>query len=552
MAATESQTLLPRSQQDAAKQAAQQQETGCCTSPWGVLAGCCGGCCCFCTFLGLFLLSIALPGFLSLMFGSFWCHLTTCINVFNPDLAQDCAMCEYTYTKSLHNLPIGVNGIPFGYVLLAQAEAPGNINLTLVADSDRVIRDGKLTVSKVYSGEWWRGNELGGIVNNPDFWSQTGVYPQSNALGANPRQHSAIRKHFEKAFAVPQDPEWIRESLRDFLKEKAASGRLAVRRDLQIWFYQVLYKNAFGRSVDSAKAEEFVDVQNGVVNMATVSQGLSAPLYGPIGGLVGIPALREGVAKHVNEYLPIVTELWGSELEIFDCSPTPSCSLQLASGLWDGLYSAGGLSVPTALQSGLAVLYSTNPTNPSPGYKIPEGEELSFYWETLRFMPPVYSFPHWEVSRPVCVNLSAEETLALNASEGRTQACPKQPVNPQTGFPSVNQWQGGHRVLLGLVSAMKDPAIWGPGADTEFRVRPLEDYNKSVGFAEMAVDYDVDDGRANRDCPGKDLALLVGKIFWEEFDVNAWEAVDPDIPIMPNAPLVQVPAFDLRPKTSAS
>lgn len=38
----------------------------------------------------------------------------------------------------------------------------------------------------------------------------------------------------------------------------------------------------------------------------------------------------------------------------------------------------------------------------------------------------------------------------------------------------------------------------------------------SVGFAEMASNYQVDWGRSNRDCPAKRLALLLGQIFFQD------------------------------------
>merc|ERR1711941_168324 len=96
-------------------------------------------------------------------------------------------------------------------------------------------------------------------------------------------------------------------------------------------------------------------------------------------------------------------------------------------------------SLPGIIQSGLAMIYSTSSTNPSPNFAIPKGKELNFVWELLRYIPPVYGFPHWE-PRPTCVGLSKEETFALNKSHGHTAACPRQPLDAETGFPPVNQW----------------------------------------------------------------------------------------------------------------
>jgi len=512
-----------------------------------------GRCCCIFVLLTivfvLSLIPVALPGIMSLYLGKVWCQLTSCLNLFDSGRAEHCKACSTDFDASLARLPIGVNGIPFGYLTLASANTPSDVNFTAVTTYDDIVKEGRKVPVKVYDGEWWRGNELGGIVNNPLFWSGSGIWPQTNALGATSKQHSAIRKHLEKAFALPEDIRWIRKSLQDFMKARAAAGQLIVATDIQAWFYQVLYRVAFQKSIDYSAAQDFVKVQDSMVKLGTISQVISAPLYGLADSFLGLTSTKDGSTRYVGEYLQLVEELWGKELSKLDCSPSPNCSLQLASGLWDGFYSAGGLSVPSGIMSGLAIMYSTSDTNPSPAYTIPKGKELDFFWECIRFIPPVYGFPHWEVSRPVCVGLTAGETQNLNKSHGKTSACPEPPVNHQTGFPSVNQWIGGHRVVLSLASAQKDPSVWGKGAATEFRVRALKDYEtKSQGFAEMAVDNDVDDGRSNRVCPGKDLALAVGKLWWEEFNVAQWEAENPDINIDPEGALVQIASFTLVPK----
>merc|ERR1711920_613029 len=78
--------------------------------------------------------------------------------------------------------------------------------------------------------------------------------------------------------------------------------------------------------------------------------------------------------------------------------------------------------------------------------------------------------------------------------------------------------------------AMRDPEVWGANAE-EFIVRPLADYEAygGVGFAQMAKDEAVADGNMNRNCPGQDLSLIMGKIFFETFDKSAWtpERKDP-------------------------
>merc|ERR1712087_515725 len=111
-------------------------------------------------------------------------------------------------------------------------------------------------------------------------------------------------------------------------------------------------------------------------------------LYNSLGRIFGFDKTRTCATNFVLSYQKLVEEIWGESLKHLDCSPTPSCSLQLASGLWDAFYSAGGLSMPGTLQAGLAIIYSTSETNPRSDFTIPKGQELTFFWECLRYIPP--------------------------------------------------------------------------------------------------------------------------------------------------------------------
>jgi len=193
-------------------------------------------------------------------------------------------------------------------------------------------------------------------------------------------------------------------------------------------------------------------------------------------------------------------------------------------GAWDALYAAGGLSVPGTINTGLGIMYSTSPDNPAPGASYEKAQALQFYWENIRFFPPVVGFPHWR-TRPTCAGSTPEETAALNKPNGTSDAC-KLGADTSAGYPQVNQYLGGVRDVPNLALAMSDPNKWGSDAD-EFKIRPLQEYIKnSVGFAEMAVDNQVAGGRMNRVCPGKTLALMIGTMFFEEFNRNDWATHD--------------------------
>merc|ERR1719401_463619 len=230
--------------------------------------------------------------------------------------------------------------------------------------------------------------------------------------------------------------------------------------------------------------------------------------------------IRDGVTDYVQKYAEISQRLF-PELNDEDCAPTRSCALQLGSAVWDAVSAAGGLSVPSAVGTGLAVLFSTHGNNPFSAGTYKKSQALNFYWENVRFFAPVVGFPAWQ-KRPTCAGLTEWETQQLQQPGGGTKACPLGRNRHFTGHPKVNQYQGGVRVVPALALAQRDPRRWGEDAN-EFKIRSISSYIKnSVGFAEMAEDASVQDGNNDRSCPGKDLGLMIGESFFKHFDASRW------------------------------
>lgn len=375
---------------------------------------------------------------------------------------------------------------------------------------------------KEFSGEWWRGSELGIAFANPFFWSgrKFPIQPIAIGLGSTPSQHIVVRPVIEKAFMITDDNraeirEKVRTGTRNFLRERRLAGSLN-RDDLGAWTHQVLNIIAFDRVVSYEEALEFVELQRSLTRLFFLSQPL--PPFAYQSGLdpINLPAVRDQIDDYVELYAPFVQEKYGELFEDADCSPSSSCLAQVTRAFFDALVTAGGASVPSYINAGLAVLTSADPSNPAPGTSYNRREAGQFAWEAIRYFAPVVGFPTWEV-RPTCAGLTQEETLALNG----TQACPLGPVDPVTDFPPVNQAVGGRRLLAVLAAAQRDPSVWGPDAE-EFKLRPLELYSQSVGFAEPARDDSVAGGKMNRNCPAKKLALMMGTTFFELFDVSKW------------------------------
>jgi hypothetical protein len=394
---------------------------------------------------------------------------------------------------------------------------------------DTVWKMGSEYPAREWAGDWWRGNELGFIINNPYFWSKNHINPSSITLGILPSQHYAIHPVMQDMFMIGQEGSAkyietmtiVKEMIVEFLGTRK---EIAVPRDITALVHQILNKVALKRNVSWEYAINFVSVQSSVVALGTVSQLLPSFLYGPMLGSV-----QAEVQKYVEEYVQLVDGLYGSTLEAEDCSPSDSCVHQAASMVWDALYAAGGLSVPGTISTGLGVLFSKSSSNPYPAASIPDGQAMNFYWENIRYFPPVVGFPHWK-TRPTCPRMSAEDTAKLNEPDGKTKACPFRKNNWFTGYPPVNQYvPGGVREVPNLALAQRDPKRWGTDA-SNFTLRPLNQYQRnSVGFAEMAVNNSVADGRMNRVCPGRSLALLIGSTFFQEFDKSKWTPSTTDI-----------------------
>lgn len=153
-------------------------------------------------------------------------------------------------------------------------------------------------------------------------------------------------------------------------------------------------------------------------------------------------------------------------------------AMLLASAVMDTLIFAGGQSVPTVLQYCMIVPYSKSPEIAALGIELPTEETLKNYiMEIVRYFPPVSGFSYRE---------------------------------PESDFET----------FLNLQMGQCDPEAWD--RPDEFILRSLEDYHKSVGWAEPA--RNATDVRDRHDCPAKDLSIFMVYSFMQEFIKRKWVA----------------------------
>jgi len=462
------------------------------------------------------------------------CVTGTCMNFHDIDRARECGYCMASAITGNRDEEMGVNGVSNGFIAdeIRETSSPRASHATATKTSnfpgdgttsvigwDEVAEMQQKSPAKEWSGEWWRGNELGFGIGNPFFWSQTGVNPMTMVTGILPSQHAAIRPLLEELFHLHCDERRlevqaiIMAETTDFLTDRKRIG-LKVPDDIHAFTHQILNRVALNRKVTFKYAQDFVKMQQEMIALGTSSQLLDATQYETL-----MP-VREKVREYVKEYATIIKHQFGEKLAKQDCSPSPNCVNQVATAVFDSFSSIGGFSVATTITTGLGLLFSDHSSNPFPTASFTHDQALSFYWENIRFFPPVTGFPHWE-KRPTCAGTSEAETAKLNAGDGKTRACTLGQPNLHTKFPEVNQYQGGKRVVGNIALAQQDPKKWGDDAH-KFVIRPIEDYGKSLGFGERAVDASLESGKMNRVCPGKDLALMIGTTFFELFTKDEW------------------------------
>jgi len=471
--------------------------------------------------------------------------IVTCGNYLAENREKACSDCMAKSVSNQRKEEVGLNGLKSGYIqdvrsLLAGGSKhayaaqfcsrghvagcakkdnfPGD-GSTSIMGWDRVAEMMRHTPQKEWSGEWWRGNELGIFINNPVFWSSSDINPMSSVTGILPSQHAAIRPILEEMFTLHCDDRRLEvgaivtSEIQTFLAHRLKHG-LRVPDDIKALVHQILYRVTFNKHIQFDDAEKFVTLQSEVFGLGAVSQVLPASLYQQM------LDVRKKMQGYLQEYAELIKKRWGQKLAKEDCSPSASCLDQAASAVFDTFYSVGGMTVPTTISTGVSILLSKDGSNPFPQASFSREKALEFYWENIRYFPPIDVFAHWE-KRPTCAGTNEAATAKLNGRRGTTKACPLGARDKDAKFPKVNQYQGGKRVLPNIALAQADPKKWGPDA-WKFVIRPLAEYGKSLGFAEMAADSSVAGGKMNRACPGKDLALVIGTTFFELFNQGDW------------------------------
>jgi hypothetical protein len=331
-----------------------------------------------------------------------------------------------------------------------------------------IVAQMELLPSRLQSGDAYRNNELGNLRLNNYVWP--GI-----ALGANESLHSQLRPIFDSVFGAQSwsvlgdsAQTWSRESVRKSVEAylKRAGDNFTFPDDVSRWVELELHRITFGIDLSEEQLQEFLDFQSSI-KLPLVIPEVMNPILPMVPGIKALVDMRH---KLIAIYSQCIADDDRGVFRIVPDALRPT----LASALLDVMMFAGGLSVPHALTTAVALAYSDH--SPAGSFKdlskLSDEDLEAFVYEALRLFTPVVEFP-W-----------------IDRSTGR-------------------------RKLMIQMKALRDTSVWGEEPHN-FHVRPLGVYRKysGVGWAEPANGRQKHYNRwtsthSSRGCPGQDLSLVM-------------------------------------------
>jgi hypothetical protein len=254
------------------------------------------------------------------------------------------------------------------------------------------------------------------------------------------------------------------ESAQTFLADKE---NVLVGTDTNIWVISELHKISLGVDLTPEEARQFAQIQ-GAATLLAISP---APSIHQVATAIGLPVANLNAFK--TSFVNIYENVIKSNSNLMDMLDGHSRKGALA--LLDTFLFAGGLSVPSVIQSSIAA-YMTCLTDEK--FDATDAKSLTLLaLESIRLFPPVLAFPY----------------ILKN---GQRQ-------NPLPGF-------GGY-----------DRAVYGNDAD-EFRIRGDISYyhSRSLNWADAALPVQ-DQPKTARVCSGRSLSLSMASAFLEALDLTS-------------------------------
>jgi hypothetical protein len=335
-----------------------------------------------------------------------------------------------------------------------------------------VVEELRSLPSRESAGTILRLNHLGDKVLN-DLLFEDYLPNNVGTLGTSPGpQYATAAASVRKQLAV-FDTGSVSRQIREFFDRKP---QVITTRDIGILVLRILWSVSLspGQYPPEGVIEAIEQTQKNALNCALVPRALPH----------GLQRLAASTYCNLEEVLAA-----RSTARSALSSQCPAYTALHTAKLIDTLYFAGGLALPQLLTTGLVVLYAPESPLGANDRHLMKGSVRSFVYEVARIFPAVGCVPHHD----------------LVSDRG---------------------------ILLNLRTALRDPAIWGERADTEFRVRPTCQYEpciREVAWANAASGP----GTQGRGCPATALSIAVLERFFEAIqqEQHLWELIPPVEPI---------------------
>jgi len=377
------------------------------------------------------------------------------------------------------------NDITDGNPLVGKGPGPNTLMYYGWSDVKAVLMD---FGPRIKNRTMKRYNELGITIQNSVMWPETGTI----ALGYSNADHSIVRPFLGDVLDAAGMPDrecdgstcWNAEWLRSVFRKRLAAMDVLASTDLKWIITAVLHKIHLNLDISDEDAKNFAQF----MTLFTVPQPLPPDLAAswPVQLILDITGVLRTKAVLMDSYREAIKKKWPEQ----DWAARPKDLVLLASAMCDSLALAGGLSVPSALDFMLALLFMQD----SPAAPL-KPEDLSdvavlhdFMLETLRRFPPVAGVPRWITD------------------DGGTSWLHE--------IPNVGQ-------ALQDPNVFREPLDFVPG-------RPglnHQDQNLSIGWADFALVGDDVSHPDSHSCPGKQLSVQIMAAFLREFAAaGPWEA----------------------------
>jgi len=363
-----------------------------------------------------------------------------------------------------------------------------------------------------------RGNDLGLLRLNRIFWpecatrdpltgnaigtgSELGGSECGIGLGVDKASHQFVRPILDDVFGTPSGEtngagelsedsryighrgefvsnghKWTKQDIkahaRNWLdgRDTITSGA-----DVSQWVQQVIHLYGIGITLTAEQADEFLGFQSGVLIWSVLPEDIALAQSTNL----GIPTRLEQKEAYVVQYMEALGETMIAQEDWSEAQLRYA-----AHGILEAFLFAGGLSVPSMIQSAIGAYYKfgLGATGFDPS-TYPNSGKLTL--EATRYNPPVVGFPYIRED--------------ANGKENRDI-----PVVAMAGF---------------------DATKYGIDVDS-FNVERFEDvtdwHELSLNWNDYSIHPDRTMAYANRVCPAKDLSYAMVTAFLEELDLKTW------------------------------